>query len=40
LELIGSDHIHGNVNGAIEAELADGETGTPRPEGDAEGGAS
>ena len=40
LELIGSDHIHGNVNRAIEAQLADGETGSPPPEGDAGGGAS
>ncbi len=40
LGLIGSDHIHGNVNRAIEAQLADGETGSPPPEGDAEGGAS
>jgi sulfate permease, SulP family len=32
LKLIGSDHIHGNVNRAIEAQLADGET-TGRPAG-------
>ena len=30
VELIGSDHIHRNVNRAIEAHLADGET-TARP---------
>jgi len=35
LELIGSDHIHGNVNRAIEAQLADGETTGPLPGGDA-----
>jgi sulfate permease, SulP family len=40
LELIGSDHIHGNANRAIEAQLADGQTGSPPREGDAEGGAS
>jgi high affinity sulfate transporter 1 len=40
LELIGSDHIHGNVNRAIEAQLADGETDSPLPEGDADGRAS
>ena len=40
VELIGADHIHGNVNRAIEAQLADGETGSPPPEGDAAGGAS
>ena len=40
LELIGSDHIHGNVNRAIEAQLADDKTGSPPPEGDAEAGAS
>ena len=37
LELIGSDHIHGNVNRAIEAQLADGETSGPPPGGDAAG---
>lgn len=40
LELVGSDHVHGNINPAIEAQLADGETtGTPRG-GDAAGAAS
>ena len=40
LELIGSDHIHGNVNRAIEAQLADGETTGPPPGGDAAAAAS
>ena len=31
VELIGPDHIHGNVNRAIEAQLADGETSGPPP---------
>ena len=35
LELIGSDHIHGNVNRAIEAQLADGASSGPPPERDA-----
>jgi high affinity sulfate transporter 1 len=44
LELIGSDHIHGNVNRAIEAQLADGETSdlpvtTPGEQRDGVGGA-
>jgi anti-anti-sigma factor len=37
LELIGSDHVHGNVNRAIEAQLAAGETNGPPREGDAVG---
>ena len=40
LELIGSDHIHGNVNRAIEAQLADGEISGPFPGGDAVGAVS
>ncbi len=40
LELIGSDHIHGNVNRAIEAQLADGETIGPLPGTDAAGAAT
>ena len=40
LELIGSDHIHGNVNRAIEAQLAVDETGRPPRDGDAAGGES
>ena len=40
LELIGSDHIHGNVNRAIEAQLADGENSGPPCGGDAAGAAS
>lgn len=35
LERIGSDHIHGNVNRAVEAQLADGETSGPPPGSDA-----
>jgi anti-anti-sigma factor len=31
LELIGSDHIHGNVNRAIDAQLADDDTSGPPP---------
>ena len=40
LELIGADHIHGNVNRAIEAQLADGETIRPFAGGDAAAAAS
>jgi len=40
LELIGSDHIHGNVNRAIEAQLADAETTGPPAVGDAAPAAS
>ena len=40
LELIGSDHIHGNVNRAIEAQLADGGIGGAARGGDAAGAAS
>jgi SulP family sulfate permease len=40
LELIGSDYIHGNVNRAIEAQLAHGETSGPPPGGDAAAAAS
>jgi len=40
LELIGSDNIHGNVNRAIEAQLADGEPIGPFPGGDAVGAVS
>jgi SulP family sulfate permease len=40
LELIGSDHIHGNVNRAIEAQLAAGEAKGPLRGGDAAGAAS
>ena len=40
LELIGSGHIHGNVNRAIEAQLADSETTGPPPGGDAAPAAS
>ena len=40
LELIGSDHVHGNVNRALEAQLADGETSGPPPGHDAVGVAS
>jgi hypothetical protein len=40
LELIGSGHIHGNVDRAIEAQIADGETSGPPPGRDAAGAAS
>ncbi len=40
VDLIGADHINGNVNRAIEAQLADGETNGPPPGHDTAGAAS
>jgi hypothetical protein len=31
IELVGADHVHGNVHRAVEAQLAEGRWGTAGP---------